>query len=83
FVFREDYYMQAKQPKAPTANDEARVHDEHAKWLMEYEKVHGISELIVAKQRHGSTGKVRLHFEARTTKFSDLADESYRYDDSE
>jgi replicative DNA helicase len=34
-------------------------------------------ELIVAKQRHGATGKVRLRFEAKITKFSDLAEGDY------
>ena len=32
---------------------------------------------------HGSTGKVRLHFEAKTTKFSDLADDSMAFEDYE
>ncbi len=41
------------------------------------ERVFGTAELIVAKQRHGSTGKVRMKFEAKITKFSDLADDSY------
>jgi replicative DNA helicase len=77
FVFREDYYLQAKEPKKPQAEDDVKIHDDYAKWAMEFEKVQGISELIVAKQRHGATGKVRLHFEARTTKFSDLADDRW------
>jgi replicative DNA helicase len=41
------------------------------------ERVFGIAELIVAKQRHGSTGKVRMKFEAKITKFSDLAEDHY------
>jgi replicative DNA helicase len=34
---------------------------------------------------HGaiSRGKVRLHFEAKTTKFSDLADDSQAFEDYE
>ena len=39
--------------------------------------VDGQAEVIVAKQRHGSTGKVRLQFDSRITKFSDLVDEGY------
>ena len=39
--------------------------------------VFGISELIVAKQRHGSTGKVKLRFEAQITRFSDYIDEAF------
>jgi replicative DNA helicase len=40
-------------------------------------RVYGLAEVIVAKQRHGSTGKVRLKFDSRITKFSDLVDEGY------
>jgi replicative DNA helicase len=70
FVYREDYYEASKQP-AP--DNEAA----YTAWREKMEKIHGLSELIVAKQRHGSTGKVRLKFEAKITKFSDLADDSY------
>jgi replicative DNA helicase len=42
--------------------------------------VFGLAELIIAKQRHGSTGKVRLRFEAKITKFSDLAEGAYAAD---
>ncbi len=83
FVFREDYYVAAKEPKQPVDGDDAKVHDEHEQWVAAMERVHGIAELIVAKQRHGATGKVRLKFESRITKFSDLADDSrgtYGYD---
>ncbi len=45
--------------------------------LRKWRNINGLSELIVAKQRHGSTGKVRLKFEAKITKFSDLADDQY------
>ncbi|GGC42240.1 replicative DNA helicase [Novosphingobium marinum] len=76
FVFREDYYVAAKEPKRPNENDDAKVHEDHAKWADEMERVYGLAELIVAKQRHGATGKVRLRFEPRITRFSDLADES-------
>jgi replicative DNA helicase len=47
------------------------------------ELVNGLAELIVAKQRHGATGKVRLRFESRITRFTDLADDALagdRYD---
>jgi replicative DNA helicase len=39
--------------------------------------VFGLSELIVAKQRHGATGKVKLRFESRITRFSDYVEDSY------
>jgi replicative DNA helicase len=73
FVFREDYYVAAKEPKVPQGSDDAKTQEAHAAWQAEMERVFGLAELIVAKQRHGSTGKVRLKFEAKVTRFSDLA----------
>lgn len=78
FVFREDYYVAAKEPKQPQGNDDAKVQEAHAAWQAEMERVYGLAELIVAKQRHGSTGKVRLRFESRITRFSDLAPDDLR-----
>ena len=75
FVFREDYYVGSREPKRPVEGDDAKTHDAHAQWAADMERVYGLAELIVAKQRHGSTGKVRLRFEPRITKFSDLAED--------
>jgi replicative DNA helicase len=81
FLFREEYYILGREPKRPVEGDDVKIFDDHAKWAAELDRVAGLSELIVAKQRHGSTGKIRLHFEAKFTKFSDLADDSQRYAD--
>lgn len=77
FVYREEYYVQSREPKRPDANDDAKTHDDHAKWAADMEKVFGTCELIIAKQRHGSTGKVNLKFEAKITRFSDLIEDAY------
>jgi replicative DNA helicase len=76
FVFREDYYVMSREPKQPVDGDDAKIHEAHMAWQAEMERVYGLAELIVAKQRHGSTGKVRMRFEAKITRFSDLADDS-------
>jgi replicative DNA helicase len=49
----------------------------YEEWKSKYEAVAGRAELIVAKQRHGSTGIVRVRFDGRTTRFSDPADDNY------
>lgn len=77
FVYREEYYVQSREPARPKDGDDAKVWDDHAKWQSEMEKVFGLSELIIAKQRHGATGKVKLAFEARITKFSDYVEEGF------
>lgn len=81
FVFREDYYVASKQPKEATIDDTPAVIEAWESWKLEMERVYGLSELIVAKSRHGSTGKVRMKFEAKITRFSDLEmDESLQDD---
>ena len=72
FVYREDYYIASKEPKRPVETDDQKVHEAYSAWMAQMEQVFGLAELVIAKQRHGSTGKVRMKFEARITKFSDL-----------
>ncbi|WP_374407606.1 replicative DNA helicase [Pelagerythrobacter sp.] len=81
FIYREDYYVASREPKRPVESDDAKTHEAHATWASEMERVFGLAELIVAKQRHGATGKVRLRFEPRITRFSDLAEDDRRSGD--
>jgi replicative DNA helicase len=69
FVFREEYYLQSKEPKLGTP--------EYEKWQLEMQLVHGKAEVIIGKQRHGPTGTVKLQFEGQFTRFSDAVDESH------
>ncbi|MEZ5743923.1 MAG: replicative DNA helicase [Sphingomonadaceae bacterium] len=64
FVYREDYYVKATEPKVPTESDPPDVHTKWEAWREKMEQVTGLSELIIAKQRHGATGKVRMRFNA-------------------
>lgn len=72
FIYREDYYLAAKQP----ADDSP----DFPKWKEDMERAYRKAEVIVAKNRHGGTGKETLRFEGRFTKFSDFVDEGYMPD---
>jgi replicative DNA helicase len=65
FVYREEYYLANKEPRAGTP--------EYEKWQLDMDLAHGKAEVIIGKQRHGPTGTVDLHFEASVTRFGDLA----------
>ena len=76
FIYREDYYLKAVEPDMPTPNETEKL-AKYDEWNAKYAAAAGKAEVIVAKQRHGSTGIVRVRFDGRTTKFSDAADEGY------
>jgi replicative DNA helicase len=65
FVYRESYYLGRAEPREGTP--------EHLTWQEEMDKVQGMAEVIIGKQRHGPIGSVRLHFNEDLTKFGNLA----------
>ena len=65
FIYREEYYAERKEPTPGT--------EDYQKWQEKMSKIHNVAEVLVAKQRHGPIGKVNLHFEGSTTKFSNLS----------
>lgn len=69
FVYREEYYMMKEEPQIGT--------EEHLSWQERMEKVHGVAELIIGKNRHGPTDNIKLAFDARVTRFRDLAEDEY------
>ncbi len=66
FLYREEYYLARTEPPEGT--------EKHIMWTDKMEKIHNIAEVIVAKNRHGPISRVKLHFNASNTKFSDLAE---------
>ncbi|OLP55931.1 replicative DNA helicase [Rhizobium rhizosphaerae] len=70
FVFREEYYVKNMEPR-----DE--FDPKYEEWKMQMEKVKGTADVIIAKQRHGPTGTVKLAFQSEFTRFADLADPSF------
>ena len=66
FLYREEYYLARTEPPEGT--------EKHIAWTDKMEKIHNIAEIIVAKNRHGPISRVKLHFNASNTKFSDLAE---------
>jgi replicative DNA helicase len=70
FVFREEYYVKNMEPRDP---DDPK----YTEWEQQMDKVKGTADVIIAKQRHGPTGTVKLAFQAEFTRFTDLADQSF------
>ncbi len=78
FVYREEYYLTRAEPARRPEESDERFNERHDAWRQRCETVYGKAETIVAKQRHGPTGTVKLRFEGAITKFDNLpADDTY------
>ncbi len=71
FIYREEYYR-GRTPKIGENETQDKFNQRHDEWLAHMEKIHGIAEIIIEKQRHGPTGTISLQFEAEITKFTNL-----------
>jgi replicative DNA helicase len=72
FIFREEYYLSRSEPMQRADETVEHFGERYDKWRRRLEDVAGVAEVIIAKQRQGPTGKVRLHFTGELTKFSNL-----------
>jgi replicative DNA helicase len=76
FVFREQYYLERAEPSQKPEENSDRFHERYTQWKERCEMAHNVAEVLVAKQRHGPIGTVKLHFEADFAHFSDHIDNS-------
>ena len=74
FVYREEYYLDKREPVRKMEESEDSFNMRHDEWLSRMQTSENKAEVIVAKQRHGPTGSVQVHFEKRFTHFTDLTD---------
>jgi replicative DNA helicase len=70
FIYREAYYLETKEPPMDDPS-------EFQKWKEKMDRIHGLSDILVEKHRHGATAKVTLRFEKQYTRFYDLAKDDH------
>ena len=67
FVYREEYYVSRAQPQEGT--------EQYIQWQQKMASVYNKAEVIIAKQRHGPVGNVKLYFNNQLTRFGNLQDD--------
>jgi replicative DNA helicase len=72
FVYRDEYYLQQREPKEQAFPDGAKFDAAMEKWKQDMTRAYNKAELLLEKQRHGPTGKIDLFFEGQFTRFADL-----------
>jgi len=73
FIYREEYYEARKEPDENS--------DQHEAWAQKMSKIYNHADLIIAKQRHGPIGTIKVFYDGKFTKFGNLSqsqqEESY------
>ncbi len=72
FIYRQEYY-DGREPTKRPGEDDIKYNERYDKWHEDLQNIHGLAEIIVAKQRHGPIGSINLYFDAETTKFDNLS----------
>ena len=73
FVYREEYYLDKSEPSQRDNENQENFNERFTKWQERRSLAEGKAEIIVSKQRHGPTGVIQVQFEAKLTRFMDLA----------
>lgn len=69
FIYRDEYYLKLLQEKSKKGRGPK---SEETDFEAELEKVKGVAEIIIAKNRHGATGVAKLRFVSEITTFQNL-----------
>ena len=75
FVYREIYYLQNEQPERRGNETPERFELRKQEIEQKKKELANIAEAIIAKQRHGPVGTVKLYFEGEYGRFSNLEKE--------
>jgi replicative DNA helicase len=72
FVYRDEYYQERSEPRQRPEESDERFQERYQAWQKRYEASLGIADVIIAKQRNGPIGSIRLSFEATRGRFSNF-----------
>ncbi len=72
FIYREEYYLSREEPAQKVSENVEKFNERYENWSNRIQDMANIAEVIVAKQRHGPIGPVKMFFDPNYTRFSDL-----------
>lgn len=72
FIYRDEYYLEKAEPMQRGDESPDKYAQRQSSWEERIERARGKAEVIVAKQRHGPVGSVKLAFIGEFTRFGNL-----------
>jgi replicative DNA helicase len=71
FIYREEYYKTREHPEKRERESDQDHQNRVAEHNAHLKSIRNITQLIIAKQRHGPTSVIELYFDGSLTKFAD------------
>lgn len=71
FVYREQYYLEREEPNQRSNENDDKFARRYQDWEARCAATDGQADVIVAKNRHGAIGSVKVGFEGSFTRFHD------------
>ena len=75
FVFRENYYIHNAEPKKTLQESDDQFTKRYDEWAQMDRETANLGEVIVGKNRHGTTGTVKLFWNGEHARFGNLSRE--------
>ena len=72
FIFRQEYYLSREAPEQRDHESDDKYVERLQRHEKKLEESRNITQVIIAKQRHGPVGTIELFFDANLTRFRDM-----------
>jgi replicative DNA helicase len=72
FIYRDEYYQERAEPRIRDGESDERFQERYNQWMKRYETCRGVADVIIAKQRNGPIGSIKLMFDPARGRFANF-----------
>lgn len=73
FCYRHEYYLDQEEPVKKTGEKDADFNTRYSDWRTRLSEAENIAEILIRKNRQGTTSDIKLHWDGARALFTDLA----------